>query len=160
MAIAHFLIGTPASGKSTLAKEMAQHFQNCVIVSTDEIRQQIFSEPKNFGNWEAVSTEVLQQVQTAIAAGQTIIYDATNVKRAWRINILQKFKAIKPSLDWIGWYIQTPKELCQEWNSQRSAQVPSQVIDTYYEYLRTLPPDTSEGLSEVIKVKVLKRVKA
>jgi predicted kinase len=155
MAIAHFLIGTPASGKSTLAKEMAQYFQNCVIVSTDVVRQQIFSEPTNFGNWEAVSTEVLKQVQTAIAAGQTVIYDATNAKRAWRINILQKFKVIEPSLDWIGWYIQTPKEICQEWNSQRSAQVPSQVIDTYYEYLRTLPPDTSEGLSEVIKVNIL-----
>lgn len=68
MAIAHFLIGTPASGKSTLAKEMAQYFQNCVIVSTDAIRQQIFSEPTNFGNWEAVSTEVLKQVQTAIVS--------------------------------------------------------------------------------------------
>jgi predicted kinase len=155
MAIAHFLIGTPASGKSTLAKEMAQYFQNCVIVSTDAIRQQIFSEPMNFGNWDAVSTEVLKQVQTAIATGQTVIYDATNAKRAWRINILQKFKAIEPSLDWIGWYIQTSKELCQEWNSQRSAQVPSQVIDTYHDYLKTLPPDTSEGLSEVIKVNVL-----
>lgn len=155
MAIAHFLIGTPASGKSTLAKEMAQHFQNCVIVSTDAIRQQIFSEPKNFGDWEVVNTEVLQQVQTAIAAGQTVIYDATNAKRAWRIKILQQFKAIAPSLDWIGWYIQTPKEICQEWNSQRSAQVPSQVIDTYHDYLKTLPPDTSEGLSKVIEVNVL-----
>ncbi len=155
MAIAHFLIGTPASGKTTLAKTMAQHFPNSAVISTDAIRQQIFSEPTHLGSWDEVSTEVLRQVQTAIAAGQTVIYDATNAKRAWRINVLQKFKAIDPSIDWIGWYIQTPKEICQEWNNQRSARVPSQVIDTYHEYLKTLPPDTSEGLSEVIKVNVL-----
>ena len=155
MAIAHFLIGTPVSGKSTLAQEMAQYFQNCVIVSTDAIRQQIVSEPTNFGNWDAVRAEVLKQVQTAIATGQTVIYDATNAKRAWRIDILQQFKAIEPSPDWIGWYIQTPKEICQKWNSQRSVQVPPQVIDTYHDYLKNFPPDTSEGLSEVIKVNVL-----
>lgn len=159
MAIAHFLIGTPASGKSTLAKEMTQHFSNCVLVSTDAIRQQIFSEPTLFGNWEAVSAEVLSQVQTAIAAGQTVIYDATNAKRAWRINILQQFKAIEPSIDWIGWHIQTPKELCQAWNSQREAKVPAQVIDNYYAYLDRFPPDTSEGLAIVKRIDPLANAK-
>ncbi|MEQ8755665.1 MAG: ATP-binding protein [Coleofasciculus sp. G1-WW12-02] len=87
--ICHVLIGCPASGKSTLAGELAK-LGNYKIVSTDEIRQTLYGDATIQGEWLEIEQYLLQQIQRAIASGQPIIYDATNAKRSWRMSLLMQ----------------------------------------------------------------------
>ena len=86
----HILIGVPSSGKSTFAQHLAQLDPRYCIVSTDDVRRDLFGDESIQGDWKQIEIEVLNQIKNAIASGQLIIYDATNVKRAWRLNFLQK----------------------------------------------------------------------
>ena len=82
----HFLIGPPGCGKSTFAKKLAE-LGNCRIVSTDAIRGQLFGEESIQGDWGAIETEAISQIHSCITARQSVIYDATNAKRAWRMDL-------------------------------------------------------------------------
>ncbi|HAA30421.1 MAG TPA: hypothetical protein DCE56_25445 [Cyanobacteria bacterium UBA8553] len=103
----HFLIGIPGSGKSTLAQEWVQRDPNCCIVSTDGIRAELYGDEQIQGDWETIEAVVLERVREAIAQGKSVIYDATNAKRSWRITMLQQFATIGAT-QWIGWHFTTP----------------------------------------------------
>ncbi|NEP46055.1 MAG: ATP-binding protein [Okeania sp. SIO2H7] len=155
MLICHFLIGPPASGKSTLASQIAS-YGNCRIVSTDRIREQLFGNEIIQGDWFAIQREVISQMGEAIAAGQSIIYDATNVKRQWRKDL---FDTIDRELDskqlqWIAWYATTALETCKEWNQRRSRQVPDEVIEAMFASLQNAPPRVEEGFLAVVAIDV------
>jgi adenylylsulfate kinase-like enzyme len=89
--ILHFLIGVPGSGKSTFAKLISQ-LGNCEIISTDNIRAELYGDAAIQGDWKQVEAEVIQRIYTILQAGKSIIYDATNFKRAHRLDFLQKVK--------------------------------------------------------------------
>lgn len=129
-AICHFLIGIPGSGKSTLANHWCQQNPNLIMVSTDMIRAELFGDEHIQGEWKLVETEVLNRVQVAIAAGCSVIYDATNAKRAWRIDILQKFASVGADT-WICWYLKIPLQECYHRNRQRQRQVDREIIASY-----------------------------
>ena len=153
MLVCHFLIGLPASGKSTLASQLAAS-GNCRIVSTDRIREQLFGDEIIQGDWQAIQREVISQMGEAIAAEQSIIYDATNAKRVWRKDLLE---AIARQLDgeqlrWIAWYVTTPLETCKEWNQRRSRQVPDEVIEAMAVSLKEVPPTAEEGFLAVVAI--------
>lgn len=146
----HLLIGLPASGKSTFAQTLAQFLaqqnQPYIIISTDQIRSQFFGEEIVQGDWSLVETEAIGQIEKAIASGQTIIYDATNYKRAWRMNFLEKVSTVigKPFLC-SAWYLTTNVETCKQWNQNRSRHVPDIVIDKMATSLTRFPPEKAEG---------------
>lgn len=154
--LCHFLIGTPSSGKSTLAAQLAQLEPGTIIISTDKIREQLYTDETIQGNWLEIEAEVIQQIKKAIANQQPVIYDATNAKRAWRMAMLQKLAHLTPTsentptnpsshLQWMAWYLKTPLKLCKQWNKQRSRQVPEEVIDAMAKSLKNFPPLSAEG---------------
>ena len=155
MLICHFLIGPPASGKSTIASQLAT-LGNCRIVSTDRIRERLFGEEIIQGDWLAVQREVISQMGEAIAAQQSIIYDATNVKRQWRRDLLDIIdrELYSKQLRWIAWYATTPIETCKEWNRGRSRQVPDEVIEAMFVSLQHTPPTVEEGFLGVVAIDV------
>lgn len=87
--VCHFLIGIPGSGKSTFAQLLAPEIDG-VIVSTDEIREQLYSDAATQGVWTDIEAEVLRQIQDAVTTQQSVIYDATNAMREWRLDFLHK----------------------------------------------------------------------
>jgi hypothetical protein len=115
----HFLIGLPGSGKSALAQLLAAYEENATIIS---------------GN-----TDVLSQIQTAVADGKTVIYEATNSRRCDRLDILQKIDAActQPQ-HWIAWYVKTPKKQHRD-----------STIHAMARSLAQFPPDTAEGFAQV-----------
>ncbi len=151
--ICHFLIGVPGSGKSTFAVELAK-LGNYRIVSTDAIRQQLYGDASIQGEWSQVEEKVISQIVDAIAQGDSIIYDATNAKRAWRMDLLSKLKSITPSGFWMAWYMQTPVANCKLWNQQRIRQVPDFVIENMHKSLQDFPPIAAEGFATVTKIDV------
>lgn len=146
-----FLIGCPSSGKSTLAHQLIKQTPNYRIISTDQIRQQLFRDEFIQGNWQLIETEILNQVQQALTAGHSIIYDATNAKRSWRMDLLQKLKFID-NLDIIGLHLQTPLEICKQWNQKRQRQVPEFIVESYYQALKQFPPIPAEGFTAIYDI--------
>ncbi len=72
------LIGMPASGKSTLAQQMANHWPDAVVISSDQIRSRLFGDANAQQDWQRVQAEIDTELTQAIAAGQTVTYDATS----------------------------------------------------------------------------------
>lgn len=155
--IGHFLIGLPGSGKSTFAHRLKEMVADAVVVSTDRVRQRLYGDESIQGNWAEIEQEVVRQIQLAIASRKPVIYDATNVRRDWRIDMLTRIEAgltiDQPEVYWVAWHLQTPIDLCKQWNQKRDRQVPDEVIDQYAELLNQFPPDKEEGFMQIYQVR-------
>ncbi len=154
----HCLIGIPSSGKSTFAARLAALNDRTVIICPDRIRGELYGDETIQGNWQEIEAVIIDRIQTAIAAEQTIVYDATNTQRAWRLNFIEKAaNAVGKPLSWMGWYLTTPIRVCKAWNRQRQRQVPEEVLDVMVEFLKTFPPDTAEGFIKLVEVDASKK---
>ncbi|NJM00075.1 MAG: WYL domain-containing protein [Synechococcaceae cyanobacterium SM2_3_2] len=142
----HILIGLPGSGKSVLAACLAEALTGCQIISTDTIRQGLYGDPAIQGYWPDIETQVLYQANQAVQQGLSIIYDATNACRSWRMDLLQKLS----TLNWIGWHLTTPIDVCKQRNQERSRQVPDSVIEAMAQSLKHFPPIPAEGFLDVV----------
>lgn len=154
--VCHILIGVPASGKSTLAQSLA-HYGYGRLVSTDRIRHQLYGDEQIQGNWSVIETEVFRRVINILEAGESVIYDATNAKRAWRLSFLQGLQGRLSQEQWqtlrrVAWYLQTPVTLCQRRNQQRTRVVPASVITSLNQALQQFPPIHAEGFEQVISL--------
>ncbi|HIK12474.1 MAG TPA: ATP-binding protein [Oscillatoriaceae cyanobacterium M33_DOE_052] len=156
--ICHLLIGPPGSGKSTFAAKLMQ-LGNYKIISSDGIRKQLYGDENTQGNWGEIEAEIIAQMVNAVAGKQPIIYDATNAKRGWRMDMLRKVaiavttqgKGLRKP-EWVGWHLRTPLAKCKEWNRNRSRKVPETVIEMGYQSLRDFPPMMAEGFIAVYPV--------
>jgi predicted kinase len=158
--INHFLIGIPGSGKSTFATALAE-LTNSTIVSTDEIRATLYGDAAIQGNWAEIENQALHLIQQTIASGKTVIYDATNFKRLFRIDFLMKLekklqtKTSNPPI-WIAWYIKTPLKTCKQWNQKRQRKVPIEIIESMSKSLSNFPPLIAEGFAAIEEIDITK----
>ena len=150
--LCHLLIGLPASGKSTFALKLQQQIPNSIIVSTDAVRLKLYGDATIQGNWNTIEQEVIKQVKLAIANQQSVIYDATNVKAAWRISFMNQLQ--DTNTQWIAWWLKTPVPICQQQNLMRSRQVPNHIINIFGEYLLQSPPTINEGFLTVKEIEL------
>ena len=152
--ICHFLIGLPGSGKSTFAAQLAG-LGNYRIVSTDAIREELYGNQCIQGDWTKIEARVICDIIAATKNGYSVIYDATNTRRVWRLDFLEKISSHpslsvwSSSIQWMGWYLKTPIEICKYRNQQRSRRVPDTVIDEMYRNLEKFPPVPAEGFITV-----------
>lgn len=153
MPLCHFLIGVPGSGKSTLATELANN-GHYIIVSTDEIRSQLYGDATIQGVWSEIETEAIAQISTALKSQKGVIYDATNCKRCFRMDFLQKVAMIDPRQNptWIAWYLNTPRNICMERNQKRDRIVPQELIESMSKSLHNFPPLAAEGFAAVDEI--------
>jgi predicted kinase len=119
-------------------------------VSTDRIRQQFYGNEAIQGAWPQVERRVLHQIRKALGAGQSVIYDATNVRRSWRVDLLQKLQ--DSQTPWIGWHFQVALADCLTQNQRRIRQVPKGVIEEAFDQLHHYPPEPREGFTAVYPV--------
>jgi len=150
--VCHFLIGSPGCGKSTFANLLIEIEPHSQIISTDKVRLLLFGDESIQGDWSLIEEQVITQMQEAIQSGKSVIYDATNAKKEWRLSLLQQV-----NVQWIAWHLQTPLEVCKKWNKQRNRLVPEQVIEALFRALQENPPDTSEGFIAVNNVDIWSR---
>jgi predicted kinase len=148
--LCHLLIGSPASGKSTLAAHLQQLIPHSQLVSTDTIRAQLYGNAAHQGYWPDIETQVYRQIHQTLDQQQPVIYDATNIKRAWRLAFLQQIQ--RPGIDWIGWWLTTPIAQCHQWNQQRQRQVPPAIIDTLQVQPKSFAPCPAEGFAAVYTI--------
>lgn len=132
------MVGLPGSGKSTFAKDHAE----CVVVSTDEIRAELFGSEECQENGSKVFAVAFARISKALAEGNDVIFDATNVSRKARKSVFQ-FDA-----EHIAVYVSTDAEECKRRNAQRERKVPECVIDRMAS--RLVVPTVTEGFEKVL----------
>lgn len=152
--IIHFLIGVPGSGKSTFAQLLSQ-LGSYTIISTDDIRTELYGDAVIQGNWQEIENKVVKRIDKSLQTKTSIIYDATNFKRALRLEFLQKInQTISTPITWIAWYLNTPLETSLKWNQKRDRKVPEKIIHGMYDILQTFPPIAAEGFTVVNAIDV------
>jgi hypothetical protein len=65
--------------------------------------------------------------------------------------LTQRLELDRP-VEWIGWWMRTPLEVCLEWNKRRARQVPELVVQQFGAALgvRDFQPDRSEGFAALV----------
>lgn len=138
------MIGIPASGKTSLAEQIAKS-EDAEIVSSDNIRKELYGDE----NIQGDSNEVFKIVENRIIDGlknnKNMIYDATNINYKRRMAFLQKIKKIK--IEKIAIMVATPYEDCLIRNSQRERKVPEEVIKRMYNNFYV--PQYFEGFDDI-----------
>lgn len=82
------MVGIPASGKSTWAK---QYRPNSVIVSTDAIREELWGDASVQKNNRLIFETAFQRINEAVANGNDVVFDATNITIQDRKRALNRF---------------------------------------------------------------------
>ena len=152
----HLLIGPPASGKTTLARDLAPLLQSesgepALVLSTDALRAELFGDAAVQGPWDEIRAVMLQRLREAAAAGRPVIVDATHARRPWRLLYTQVLELPRP-VEWIGWWLKTPLPTCLEWASRRERPVPPAVIKEFHAAIthRQFQPSRAEGFAAIV----------
>lgn len=139
------LVGLPASGKSTYAKEKAEK-ERAVVCSSDAIRKELYGDENVQGDGNEVFNILHERVKELLSQGWDVIYDATNVKSKRRrafLREIEKYDCIKECI-----IMATPYEVCLERNLKRDRFVPEEVIKKMYMAWNT--PYYFEGWDTII----------
>ena len=136
------LVGYPASGKSTRAKEVPG-----TVLSSDTIREELYGNEETQGNPKEVFDTLYQRMETLLAIGQSIIVDATNINR-W-----ERKRAIDLAKKWnarniVCINIDTPIEECKKRNQARERKVPDFVYDRMSQKFES--PSYDEGFTLIL----------
>lgn len=144
----YMMIGFPGSGKSYYAKMLAKSVK-CNIVSSDEIREEMFGDVNDQAHNKEVFEEVHRRVNMHLKNGENCIYDATNISRKRRVgflNTLNRYRDVKK----IAVLMCTDIDICLRQNKSRDRNVPEDVIMRMFRHLSF--PKLEEGFDEIITV--------
>ena len=138
------LVGLPASGKSTIAKELSVK-ENAIIHSSDNLREELFGNVNECSKNNELFQELHRRIKQDLKASKNVIYDATNISYKKRKAFLEELKKI--NCQKICYLIATPYELCLKQNLTRERKVPEHVIKKMY--LSFYIPQYYEGFNEI-----------
>ncbi|MEO0985269.1 MAG: AAA family ATPase [Cyanobacteria bacterium J06639_14] len=149
------LIGLPGSGKSTWAQQFVNINQPLMLVSTDQIRAQLYGDAIIQGEWLQIWSEVKQNFRRGSWATQKgdfagVLYDATNTRRKSRREVIQAARTVGFTRLLAVW-LDTPLVCCLHRNAQRSRQVPAEVICAMARQLAGAPPHCNEGFDVLFR---------
>ena len=142
----YVMVGLSASGKSTIAKEIAKE-NDCIIVSSDSIRGEIcdgcvIDQSKN----DEVFKIFHKRIRDNLLAGRNVIADATNINLKARRSILENVKKIDCYK--IAYIIPKPADKCIDDNIYKEYPVPHHVIQK--QMMNFQIPFIEEGFDEII----------
>jgi predicted kinase len=123
------MVGLPASGKSTYAKEISKK-ENAIIHSSDELRVELFGDINECDKNGELFQELYKRIREDLKANRNVILDSTNISHKRRIAVLNEFKKFNCTKE--CYFIATPYEKCIEQNNLRDRKVPFGVIKEMY----------------------------
>ena len=119
------LVGLPGSGKSTQAEKIKGYEENCIILSSDQIREEMGDVNDQSRNNEVFDV-MFKRCYEALSQGVSVVYDATNLNRKKRVNFLKKLDRL--DVERICVLMAVPYEVCLARNFSRDRQVPEDVM--------------------------------
>lgn len=139
------MIGLPGSGKSTIAKEIANEI-GASIFSSDDYRLKLLGDVNDQSNNSLVFDTLQKDLIIAIQEGKNVIFDATNVTLKSRLRVLQllsKYDVMK-----VAYHMNTSYEQCIINDKKRERSVGDAVIKKFLE--RYQCPQYFEGFDEIV----------
>lgn len=130
MAVFYMMVGIAGSGKSYIARDLG-----CPVVSSDDIRKELFGSEENQSHNNEVFNELHKRIRSHLNAGQSCVYDATNLSRKRRKAFLKELPA---GIKKIAVVAATELDVILEQNASRARHVPEDAIMRMYKQL-TLP---------------------
>lgn len=123
----YWMIGISGSGKSSMAKQIAEE-KNAQILSSDSIREELYGDERIQGDPSEVFKVLHTRAVNSLKMGFSIIYDATNLslKNRTKFFKLLKDKGIKVQHHAI--IMSKSINMCIEDNRKRDRIVPESVI--------------------------------
>ena len=153
------LCGAPGSGKSKLAEKLANDISEagseCVVISTELIREEITGSQTDQSMNKEVFEVVHQRIRESLENDINVIYDATNANHPSRRKIMYE---VKRSMPYDGKIIcllfSTTLSQCLENVKTRGMDrwVPEEITERMYVNLQKYPPSMSEGYDMIIRV--------
>lgn len=138
------LVGLPCSGKSTMAKELAEKY-NANIHSSDALREELLGDINDQTNNELVFQTLHKRIKDDLRNGKSCVYDACCVRYKERMAFLQELKNIL--CEKICVLMAAPYEVCLERSQKRDRKVPEHVIKRMYRNFD--PPWYYEGWDNI-----------
>lgn len=142
-------VGLPGCGKTTILKPLAEE-KGMVYVNADDIREELTGDPRDHTKEPAVWAEVYRRTRKGLQDSGAII-DATFTKRRDRREMIQ-FCSKHGATEIIGYWIDTPTDICKVRNATRHNPVPNEVIDKMANRLLLNPPKIEEGFTSIEKL--------
>lgn len=142
----YIMCGLSGSGKSTIATQIANENPNTVIVSSDEIREELTGNYENQEHNEEVFKIFHHRIRKNLENKKNVIADATNLTMKSRRAIIMKVH--DSNVRKICVIIPKPFERCKEDNLHREHPVPGFVLDKQIRKFQI--PFKEEGLDEII----------
>ena len=140
------MVGLSGSGKSSVAKEIAENNPNTVIVSFDNIREELTGDYDDQKSNEDVFKVFRKRIREALKNNINVIADATNITMRSRRAIIENVKGIECRK--IAYLIPKPFEQCKIDNLNRQHPVPEEVLDVQLRKFQI--PFMEEGFEEGI----------
>lgn len=138
------IVGLPASGKSTYAKELSEKY-NANIHSSDVIREELSGDVNNQNINSKVFQTLHSRIKEDLRNGKNCIYDATNINYKRRMAFLQELNKIPCKKICI--LMATPYKECLKRNTERDRKVPEEVIEKMYRHFDV--PYWYEGWTDI-----------
>lgn len=130
------LIGPSASGKSTYCKEFVAKNDKWCIVSRDDYRYAWQNRGVvDFKLENIINVQVKSAIQTLIAAGYSVLYDATNLKVKY-IKDIASYVKYMATVDFMVFDV--PKQTCIDRDAKRDRSVGADVIERQYNDYKVL----------------------
>lgn len=140
------MCGPAASGKSTIAQELAKQF-NAIIVSTDAIREELWGNESIQRRSDIIFQTAYSRIKSALLDGYSVIFDATNLTVRDRRKVLNEVKNCHTGFN-IAYFIKLPLNTCLERNQMRERHVPDEVIKR--QFYKFEIPSLNEGWDKIM----------
>lgn len=137
----YYLVGAPASGKSTYAKELQK--EGIKLVSSDDIRETLWGDASIQKNPKEVFKQMEILTHLYLVQEENVVYDATNISAARRKEFVKLVKSWNLDVDLYCLYLDIPMEVCIERNEKRERTVSVRVIKRMFEQMEE--PTYDEG---------------
>lgn len=144
------MVGTPGSGKSTIAEQVGA-LMGVPVYSADKMRESLTGDASdqsvNAAAWEMVYDEAARQLE----AGCNVIVDGTHANPEWRKRDAKRYGDMGARAV-VAIYVELPLETTHVRNRNRERIVPPAAIERIHNAITTSPPTLAEGFDGVIRI--------
>ena len=145
----YVMVGLPGAGKTTYARTV---LRRAARVSMDDLRLMLHGTQYD-ARYEPFVHEAARKLLDALAAranadGFDVVFDATNVTRAFRAECVKRARRF--GMEPICVYCEVDLATALERNAGRDAAVPTQVVRRFHAQLE--PPAEDEGFGGILRI--------